>query len=263
MTGWELFKSSWDWEPTVVGGCAALLASYLTAVRLRFDKKTVYFTSGMAVLFLALVSPLDALGDDYLFSAHMLQHILLDLVAPPLLLLGMPKWMFVKALRWPPAAWLERVARVPMVAWVLGAGTLWIWHLPLFYNATLESESIHVFEHLTFLVTGTIFWWPILMPFEDRRMAPVPAMVYLVLASGPNALLGIVLTLANTAFYSPYLHPKDELGALSLIRDKWGLEPVIDQQLGGALMWVIGSVVFFWGVMAMVGRHMAESSPAT
>lgn len=103
MTGWELFKSAWDWEPSVVAGTVLLLAGYLAAVRFRFDGRTLCFVAGSLVMLLALVSPLDALGDDYLFSAHMLQHILLDLVAPLLFVLGCPASLIRRLLQWPPS----------------------------------------------------------------------------------------------------------------------------------------------------------------
>jgi cytochrome c oxidase assembly factor CtaG len=145
-----------------------------------------------------------------------------------------------------------------VVAWVLGSGTLWVWHLPYLYNLTLANENIHIFEHITFLVTGTILWWPVFSPLRERRLAPLIAIVYLFLASLANGLLGIFFTLANTAFYTGYLHPDDELGALSLIRNTWGLDPVADQKLGGAFMWVIGSVIFLWAILVMVARWYSE-----
>jgi cytochrome c oxidase assembly factor CtaG len=263
MTGWELFVSAWDWEPSVVVGSAVLVAGYLTAVRFRIGRTTVLFVSGVIVMFLALVSPLDTLGDDYLFSAHMLQHILLDLVAPPLFVLGLPVSLCQRMLRWPPAAWAERILGNPAVAWTLGIGTLWIWHLPSLYDATLANETVHAFEHLTFLMTGTILFWPVFTPLSERRMAPLVGVIYLSLAAVANSLLGIIFTIATTSFYSGYAHPKDELGALSLIRNTWGLDQVADQQLGGVFMWAIGSVIFLGAIMLIVARwyHEPEEEP--
>jgi cytochrome c oxidase assembly factor CtaG len=254
MTGWELFTSTWDWEPSVIVGSVLLLGGYLAAVRFRVDRKAILFASGVVAMFLALVSPLDELGDDYLFSAHMLQHILLDLVAPPLFVLGLPAWLCRRMLRWSPAAKAERILGIPVLAWSLGVGTLWIWHLPVLYDATLANETIHIFEHLTFLVTGTILFWPVFTPLDERRMAPLIAMAYLSFAAVANSLLGIILTIASTPFYSGYAHPKDELGALALIRNTWGLNQVADQQLGGVFMWAIGSVIFLGAIMVVVVR---------
>jgi cytochrome c oxidase assembly factor CtaG len=258
MTTGKLLMSMWDFEPSVIAGSVLLLAGYLAAVRFRFDRRTILFLCGVAVMFFALVSPLDGLGDTYLFSAHMLQHILLDLVAPPLFILGLPEGLARRIVSWRPAGAAERfLGRLP-VAWTLGIGTLWIWHLPALYDATLESEAVHIFEHLTFLVTGTILWWPVLTPLRERRMPPLFSMGYLSLAAVANAVLGIIFTISSTPFYAPYAHPEDPLGALPLIRGVWGLDPIQDQQLGGAFMWGIGSLVFFSGIMGQVIRWFGE-----
>ncbi len=101
MTAWQLFLSTWSWDPSVLVGCAALMTAYLAAVRFRPTRRAIYFAAGVVWLLLALVSPLDALGDAYLFSAHMLQHLLLLLVVPPLLLLGIPAELAERALARP------------------------------------------------------------------------------------------------------------------------------------------------------------------
>ena len=254
MTGWELFSSTWEWHPSVIVGCVLLVVLYVAVTRGRTGTNAWFFMAGVVLMFLALVSPLDALGDDYLFSAHMLQHILLNMVAPPLFVLGVPAWLMQEILQRPPMAVAERVLGYPAIAWTLGSVTLLIWHVPSLFEAVLENENIHIFQHLTFLVTGTILWWPVFARLEDRRLAPMPSALYLLLASVPNALLGIFLTFCRTPLYAGYLHPHDEHGALALIRDQWGLDPLTDQQLGGAFMWVIGSVIYLWAILVMVAR---------
>lgn len=254
MSAWDLFKRGWDWHPSVVAGSFALLGGYLTAVRCREGRSALLFGSGVLVMLLALVSPLDPLGDDYLFSAHMAQHILLDLLAPALFVLGFPPRLGRRLLAVPWVAAAERVLRQPGLAWLLGVGTLAIWHMPGLYDATLDSEGVHIFEHLTFLVTGTIFWWPALGPLPLHRLPPLTAVVYLALGAMANAVLGIVLTLAGTPFYAGYANPRDELGALGLIREQWGISQVVDQQLGGALMWVVGSLIFLGAIAIALVR---------
>lgn len=258
MTGWELLKAGWDWEPSVVGGAPMLLGGYLAAVRFRRDRKTLLFAAGVVVMFLALVSPLDVLSDNYLFSAHMLQHILLDLMAPLLFVLGLPEPLLRHLLRWTPVERCERFLRPPVVAWLLGVGALWLWHLPALYDATLKSENVHIVEHVMFLVTGTIFWWPVFTPLTERRMPPWLAMAYLGLATVANGLLGILFALSTTPFYAPYAHPHDALGALALIRNQWGLSQLVDQQLGGACMWVLGSLIFLSAIIAVLARWYCE-----
>ena len=232
---WNLFVSLWSWDPSVILGCAGLIVGYLVLVRPRRNWKTVWFIAGVIVMFVALESPLDTLGDTYLFSAHMLQHLLLTFAVPPLLLLGIPKELMQKVLEWPLADRTERILGRPAVAWVIANVTLWVWHIPVMYNATLESELIHALEHLLFLITWTIFWWPILSPVEERRMAPLSILPYTFFAGVSNSFLGILLTYAPPGIYPEYVNPVDEYGAWHLIRNVWMITPRLSWTATGAL----------------------------
>jgi cytochrome c oxidase assembly factor CtaG len=254
MTTWQLLASTWSWDPSVLVGCAVLIGVYLVVVRSRITSKTLFFVAGVLVTFLALESPLEELGDTYLFSAHMAQHLLLILVAPPLMLLGIPRWLAQRVLDWPLASRTERILNRPLLAWLLGMGTLWVWHAPVLYNATLANEQIHIVEHLSFLVTSSIFWWPILSPLTERRLAPLATIPYLFAASAATSILGIILTFSPPGIYPAYLDPKDEIGALPLLRDGWGLTPAADQQLGGLLMWVPGGLAYLSGIIGALAR---------
>ena len=254
VTTLQLLQTSWSWYPSVIAGCVLLLLLYPLFVRPLSPSLTAWFGAGVLVIFLALVSPIDALGDDYLFSAHMIQHLLLVLVAAPLLLLGISRTLAEQLLEHPWIARLERILSRPPVAWLLGIGTLWVWHLPVLYNATLASEQIHIAEHLSFLVTGVIFWWPVVAPLDDHRLRPGPAIIYVFSAMVANTILGIILTFVPVGLYPHYLHPEDELGALSLIRHGWGLSAAADQQLGGLIMWVGGGLVFLAAILGILRR---------
>jgi len=131
---------------------------------------------------------------------------------------------------------------------------LWIWHLPRLYDATLASEPLHIFEHLTFLVTATIFWWPILAPLEASRMSHGAAFAYLGAAMLATTILGILITFAPVGAYTAYLHPEDSLHILSALRDSWGLTTQSDQELGGLFMWVPGGLVYLGVIMAVLAR---------
>jgi putative membrane protein len=258
MTTWQLLTSTWSWDPSVVLGCAALIGIYLAVVRSRITPRAFFFVAGVLVLLFALVSPLDTLGDTYLFSAHMVQHLLLLLIVPPLLLLGIPPWLADEVLKRPRINRAERILGKPLVAWFLGMGTIWLWHVPALYNATLTDEGIHplihIFEHLCFLVTATIFWWPVLAPEVERRLAPLATIPYLFGAAAANSVLGIILAYAPPGLYPAYLHPEETLAILPLLRDGWGLTPAVDQQLGGLVMWVPGSLVYLSGIIGALGR---------
>jgi len=258
MTLWQLLTTTWTWAPSVIGGCVALVGIYLAAVHVRFNRKTVLFVGGVSVLFVALESPLEALGDTYLFSAHMLQHLLLILLVPPLLLLGIPRPLGQLLLTYPFTRRVEQILSRPVVAWLLGTGTVWVWHLPLLYNATLLSETIHIVEHLCFLVTATIFWWPVLNPVVEKRLLPLASIPYLFAAAASSSGLGIILTFASPGLYPAYLHPVDTLGLLPLLRQQWGLTPAVDQQLGGLLMWVPGSLIYLSGIIGALARWYGQ-----
>jgi cytochrome c oxidase assembly factor CtaG len=253
MTGWQLLTSTWNWNPSVLAGGTALMGAYLAAVRSRLTTRTLLFVAGDLVMLFALVSPLDVLGDTYLFSAHMVQHLLLMQVAPPLLLLGLPAWLAQKITDWPAAGRAERILGRPGIAWLLGMGTMWAWHLPALYNATLADEGLHVVEHLSFLVTSTIFWWPVLSPLVERRLSPPATLLYLVPAIVASDILGSILTYTAPGVYD-YLHPVDTLGVLPLLRGAWGISPGVDQQLGGLAMWILGDPVYLCGILNGVAR---------
>ena len=254
MTTIELLTSAWRWEPSIIGGCAALALGYLATTVSRASPKTVWFLSGVLLLFIDLVSPIDALGDVYLLSAHVVQHFLLALIIPALWVLGTPRSFAEAALRWPFLRRIERVLATPAVGWSMGVGVMLAWHIPALFNAALSSEVLHIFQHLSFLVTGAIFWWPVFGPVEERRLAPVVAIPYLFSACLACSLLGAVLTFMPPGAYPAYINPEDRLGILRLIRDGWGLDPKNDQQLGGMLMWVPGCFVYLGAILATVAR---------
>lgn len=254
--GWLL--TTWDLHPSVIIGCLALLLAYALTTHGRLTGRFAYFLTADVVLALALVSVIDVLGDNYLFSVHMVQHLMLvDLVAP-LLLLGTPPDAFTRLLAWQPAAHAEKLLSKPWLAWLIGMFTLWIWHLPVLYDAAVANESIHVVEHLLFLVSATIFWWPILTPLTERRLSPMSAFVYLMIGVVANSLLGILLTYAPPSIYAAYQSPRDVIGVLNVIRNQWHLSHAADQQLGGLIMWIPGGLIYLLAVLSTVSRWYGE-----
>lgn len=257
MTTWRVLTTTWVWEPSVLLGCLALLAAYIQVAR-PLTARAALFVLGDVVLLIALVSPLDTLGDIYLFSAHMLQHLLLVLVVPPLLLLGVPPRLFERLLRWAPARRAERLLGRHVLAWALGMGTLWAWHAPALYEAALGNEGVHIVQHLSFLVAATIFWWPVVAPAPLRRLSSLGAVPYLLASSVTSSVLGVILTFAPPGVYPSYLHPIDTLGILRLARGGWGLTAHTDQQLGGLLMWMLSSPVYLAALIAALARWYSE-----
>jgi len=254
MTPWQFLISGWDWEPSVIVGCALLLLFYAAALRFRFSWRAGCFVSALVLLFLALVSPLDTLADTYLFSAHMVQHILLILIVPPLLLVGIPQEVMRKMLERSMFAKIERLLSSPTLAWTAGVGTMWLWHWPPLYNAALANAPLHIAEHLLFLISAVVFWWPVIAPVENLRLAPLWAAVYVFAACTAHTILAILITFAPLGIYPAYLQPADAYNILPLLRGQWGLTPAADQQWGGLLMWVPACTVYLAFILASLAR---------
>jgi len=254
MTNAQLFAEAWDFEPAVIFGCAALFLAYLWVVRFRMNRKTALFGSGVLLMLLTLIGPLDFLGDHYLFSAHMLEHLLLYLTVPPLLLLGLPPAPVESLLSIEIAAKAERFLRRPTIACLVAVGTMWLWHLPVLYNAALNHDGLHAVEHLSLLLTGTIFFWPILTPLPSHRLSPIVGTVYIFAAMSANMLLGILLTYSPLGYYPTYMRSSDGTGLLRLIRTVWKLDPQSDLNLGGMFMWIIGGLLYFAWLLAVISR---------
>jgi putative membrane protein len=244
--------TAWDWQPSVLIGVVLLVGAYLCAVgpwRTRFRtsepvKRTqvAWFLLGAFVILFALVSPLDALGDEYLFSAHMVQHLLLTLLVPPLLLMGTPGWMLRPLLRYPVVARVARVLTMPVVAFALFNANFLAWHFPVFYEATLHSETIHIVEHLLFMATGVLNWWPILSPLPELPRLPYPGQIlYLVLETVPIAALSALIVFSSAVLYPTY----------AAAPRLFGLSALSDQQIGGLIMWVPGGLVY-WTAWSLV-----------
>ena len=235
----------WGWHPDVLIGVLLFQGAYLLAVgplRERYgwadgiERRQVFtFTLGVLALFLALHSPLHELSDNHLFFAHMVQHLVLILVVPPLLLAGTPPWLLRPFLRFPLVTPVARLVTFPVTAFVMFNLVLVLWHFPEFYDLALERHNLHIVEHLMFLVAATVAWWPVLSPLPELPKLPYPLqMLYLFFQSLPMGFLGAILTFATHVVYEGYVaDPR-----------LWGISPLADQQMGGLIMKVGGGVGF-------------------
>jgi putative membrane protein len=195
------------------------------------------------VLLIALATPLDTLADEYLFTAHMVQHLLLTLVAAPLLLLGTPGWLARHALRAAHLTAFVRWARHPLAAFFGFNVVFAVAHVPPLYELTLAYEPLHAAEHLVFVGTAMLMWMPVVSPVPEIA-APYPALgqvLYLFLQTVPASLLGALLSATGTASYATYV----------LAPRVTSLTPLEDQQLGGLIMWV-GTGIYFLITTAVV-----------
>ena len=253
------FWHAWDWDLSKIIGCAFLIVLYTVWTRLKPLRTSILYLSGVALLFLSLSSPLDALSDEYLFSAHMLQHFIMLMIVPVLLILGLPEERLRALLRVKWVAKAEHLLNRPTAAWITANLVLWVWHIPALYDWAVRNEGIHIFQHLTFLISATIFWWPVLAPTQESRMPATDGMIYLFLAGLSNMVLGILLTFSTEPVYEPYVSPEDSWKLLGQLRSQFNLDPLADQKLGGILMWVLGSVVFLAVIMLHLKRWYGEA----
>lgn len=262
MTLGEFLLAGWQQKPGVIGGCAIALGGYLALAR-PLGARAFAFAAGLLTLLLSLVSPLDTLAHTYLFSAHMAQHLLLTLVVPPLLLLGLPPGLVGRLLDRSPAGRFAAWRGYAPLAWALATATMWVWHLPALYVAALRDDRVHIGQHLLFLATAALYWWPVVAPAGARgALAPWAAALYLFTGMAASSVLGILLTFAPPGLYPDYLRPADVLGILPLVRDRWGLTPAADQQVGGLLMWIPGGFVYSLGLFGTLARWFAAPDEA-
>jgi putative membrane protein len=233
----------WDFHPSVVIGLVLLGGLYVFLGGLRAPRRRVAaFAGALAVMLLALNGPLHDLSDRYLFSAHMTQHLVLTLAFPPLLLYGTPAWVVRPLLRPAALARLAAWATRPVPAALLFLAPISLWHFPVFYEAAMRHHGLHIAQHLVFIATSVLMWWPVLSPVPELPRIRYPAqMAYLFLLGIPMSLVGALITLSGTVLYPFY----------AAAPRVWGVAPLADQQIGGLLMWVPGGLVL-WLAMTVV-----------
>jgi putative membrane protein len=212
---------TWNWEPSILIGLALQVGVYLACIgplRGYFpdsapvpQARAQTFLLGSLVLFIALVSPLD------------------------LLLVGTPPWLFRPLLRLPLALPIGRFLTSALVAFFCYNITFSLWHVPRYYEATLQSLPIHILEHVMFFTTAALMWWPIFSPLNELpRLSDPLQCLYLFFASLPPTILGALITFSSTILYPTYARAPRV----------WGLSPEIDQQAAGLIMWIPGALVF-------------------
>jgi putative membrane protein len=246
--------SDFHWHPEVALGLEALLVAYLLlAGPLRRRRgwgppvppaRVAAFVGGTVILAAALLGPLAEWAEHVALSAHMVQHLLLILVVPPLWLLGLPAWLLGPVARAPLVGPLAYALTRPLPALALASAVQVAWHLPPAFDAALRVEWLHALEHVSFLGTGLLLWWPVAGPAPEwPRPAPPARLLYLFLATIPMMAIASPITLAEEVLYPAY----------AAAGRPWPLGPRADQELAGILMWVggmlgylvAGTVVFF------------------
>jgi putative membrane protein len=257
----ELVFGTFSVHPSVLIGCLALGALYAWAVgpgarragwtEVHAERWRVWCWAGaLAITFFALDGPLHDLSDEYLFSAHMTQHLLLMLVMPPLLILGVPPSLIRRTLQFRRVLRVGRTLTNPVVAFVAYNVVFLGWHFPAAYGTALEHHPLHIVQHLMFISVAVMMWWPIVAPVAELERVPDgPMLMLYVFAFGiPSTILSAFITMSETLFY-PFYAAAPRITSLS---------PLQDQRLGGLLMWIPGMLVFWIAISAIWFRWTRE-----
>jgi cytochrome c oxidase assembly factor CtaG len=256
----------WSFEPWVLACLVASVAAYGMGLARLWrhagrgrgvsPRQVACFMGGWLCLVAALVSPLDALGSS-LFSAHMVQHELMMVVAAPLLVLGRPLAAWAWAL--PPGrrvavgrffrhpAWRRpwRFVTGTLAACVLHAAALWLWHVPAAFDAALSSNAVHAAQHASFLFSALLYWWTVLGHMQRQAQGAALASLFVTLLH--TSALGALLALSSQPWYASYAGPAQAAG--------W--DALEDQQLGGFVMWVPAGLAYLVAALAMAARWIA------
>ena len=227
--------------------------------------RAVSFFAGLGSIWVAVASPFAVCDDQRLLTGHMVQHLLLLSLAPPLVLLGSPLLAVSfglppeitralgAALRWPRVQRIGEVLGQPALGWLAATIVLVVWHVPAALTLGLQSETWHAVEHASFLATGLLFWWPVVQPWPSPPTGPQWWMVvYLFLATLPCDILAGFLVFSERVLYPVYLSTPGNPG----------LSALDDQQLAGALMWTGVTIIYFVAGTVISARLLSAPSGA-
>ena len=236
---------------TVLGTAVfgALYVWGVTAARRRWNLgppagrlRIAAFATGLLLLLVSLNGPIHDLSDDYLFTAHMLQHLVLTMAFPPLIIFSMPGWLLGALVR---PRWVQRAGRLlarPIIAGVIFTVVLSAWHLVPVYDLMMQNHDVHIVAHLLFIIAAFIMWWPVMSPVKEVPALPHGlGMLYLFLVSVPMQIPAALITMADTPLYRWYVQAPRT----------FGLTPLEDQRIGGLLMWIPGNLWIFGAIAVL------------
>ena len=247
--------SEWPFDVSVYAGLIGLFLGHAWLAGRVSDarrKHSLYFGLGLVTLWFALETPLDTISDHYLDSVHMVQHVLLGFVAPPLMLLGLSSRMVGQIVRVPGV----RALTEPVPAQVIAGVVMIAWHLPALYDATLASEPLHIVEHVTFIGAGVAMYWPMLEATSAHahwQMSPGAKLLYMLLATLPQDGVALALIFSRVPFYDYYVHAPRLIPSLT---------PLIDQTVAGAVLMTFGKATIVVAAIAVFYRWFASDHRA-
>ncbi|HEY5461898.1 MAG TPA: cytochrome c oxidase assembly protein [Hanamia sp.] len=224
---------------------------YLYIINFKLKKQSLYFLAGILLIILCVASPLHFLAENYLFSAHMVSHVLLLLIAAPLLVAGIPKENRFKKYF---LSLSSNKIKIFVLCWFTGVSVMWFWHIPYIFNqaTSMHGMGLMYLQWFSLLVAGIIFCWPVINPYPEYRIPPLSAVLYLSTACMFCTILGLMITFAPLGIYSHYINIADTYGYLHLIRNQWKISAGIDQQAAGLIMWVPCCFIYLTASMAIL-----------
>jgi putative membrane protein len=210
------------------------------------------FLTGLLLVFLSLNGWLHDLSDYYLFSAHMVQHLVLTMAAIPFMLLGTPGWMLRPLVAVRGLGPLLRAATRPIACFAVWNVVVIAWHLPVMYNQAMAHHGVHIVQHLMFMAAATLMWWPVLSPLPELPRVAYPAqMLYCFLLTIPMSVVAVSIVYARRVLYPAY----------AAAPRLWGLTPMDDQLIGGLIMWIPGGLFFFIVISVIFFRWQQRGAP--
>lgn len=234
---------------TALGALYAWRASRLPRAERPSPVRVTLFASALLVILLVLNGPLHDLSDYYLFSAHMVQHLMLTILMPPLLLAGLTGPMLRPLLRVPKVFAVARVLTSPFACFLVFNLVLAAWHLPPLYNTAMGNHDVHIVQHLMFMAASVLMWWPYLSPLPELPRLGYPGQIlYSFLMTIPMSIVSAWIVYSDTLLYPAYAAAPRILP----------LSPLEDQRLGALIMWIPGGIVFY-GVMTVVFFRWAST----
>jgi putative membrane protein len=243
-TGASVSAGQFTVHPSTVIGIVGLAVLYERGARTARPRPAQRFSyyAALVVMFFSLNGWLHDLSDSYLFSAHMVQHLMLAFVVAPLMVMGTPGEMLRTALALPGVGPAARWLTAPTHCFAIFNVVVAAWHLPPLYNYALSHHPVHIVQHLMFLVASVLMWWPVLSPLPELPRLSYPGqMLYLFLMSIPMAIVAVYISYADGLLYPMYASAPRI----------WGITPMSDQLIGGLIMWIPGGL-FFYTIISVV-----------
>ncbi len=245
---------------------AIIIAAILVIFQLRTGKslplgKKLLFYSGVVLMLLVTITPLAFVAHGYLFSIHMVEHIVLLLIVPPMLLAGANPKLFEK-LKNSRFHKTGNILLAAPVTWILGMGAMYFWHIPAVFEAMKTSAGLHAIHIISLVAIGLVFIWPVYAPVNWKRLGPLQSVLYLFIACTGCTVLGIMITFAPESVYIPYM-PGQDAAIWDLFRGSYGITGAIDQQAAGLIMWVPACIVYVTNIMLILAGYFNQPDHET